>query len=320
MEPEDEEEQETLDCGFGIHFPGCRQYPAIRTQFLEHVESWKEGTGYKSRLDFEHSAYQAIISMGPQAIITILEEMRLRPNWFFYAIEQILQNNQPIHPLIPKKGPTYPPGSDGRLRILTNACLDWGSDARLCDPPMEYGRDGLPKQWIRSLSEMIGFYIRPLDTTAKYCQALYHDNAKIFAEAQGSSHNHQAWPGGYEEHVKQVMNIGVAYYQTLSKFRDLPFSLNDAMLVLYLHDIEKPWKKIHPEHFTSKAARSAFRLSKIAAYGITLNGEQENALKYVEGEGDDYRSDARTMNEMAAFCHVCDVTSARIWHDWRTLS
>lgn len=318
MEPEDEEEQETLDCGFGVHFPGCRQYPAIRDQFLVHAKAWIEAICYSSSFNFGHPSYQAVIAMGPQAIIPILEEIRIRPNWWFNALEAIVSNNHSGHPLIPKTPPVYPPDSDGRLIRLMQIWLNWGAHARLVDPVIEVGKDGFSKQWVRDLVGMIRLYIRPVESTMKRCLELYFANAKIFQEAQGSSYNHQAWPGGYEEHIKQVMNVALEYYETLGKFRDLPFSLSDAMLVLYLHDIEKPWKKLQPEHFTSKADRSAFRQAKIAAYGIILTEEQENALKYVEGEGDDYRSDARTMNELAAFCHICDVTSARIWHDWRT--
>ncbi len=84
-------------------------------------------------------------------------------------------------------------------------------------------------------------------------------------------------------------------------------------MVLFLHDLEKPWKE--DVDLKAKGKRAAFRLAKIAEYDIVLTQEQLNALKYVEGEGNDYRKDKRIMNEMAAFCHLCDVTSARIWYN-----
>lgn len=142
---------------------------------------------------------------------------------------------------------------------------------------------------------------------------LYEDNLFRFERAQGSSFNHQAWPGGYLDHITEVMNIGVNLYGSLTTIRELPFSLSDALFILFLHDLEKPWKG--EIHFQNKNDKRLFRMSKINQYGIELSVAQENALKYVEGEGDEYRSDRRVMNELSGFCHICDVTSARIWHD-----
>ena len=55
---------------------------------------------------------------------------------------------------------------------------------------------------------------------------------------------------------------------------------------------------------------------RILEYGLVLTPAQENALKYVEGEHNDYTNKQRLMNELAAFCHLCDVTSARIFHSY----
>jgi len=148
------------------------------------------------------------------------------------------------------------------------------------------------------------------------CLLLLSDNAQRLLEAPGSSHNHQAWPGGYLDHVLEVMNIATALYASLSEWRSLPFKLPDALLVLFLHDLEKPWKKDFD--LKAKTARALFREKKIAEYEFALTPEQQNALAYVEGEGDDYSSSQRVMNEMAAFCHACDVISARIWHNFPT--
>jgi hypothetical protein len=118
-----------LDCGFGIHFPYCREYPAIRDRFLAHAKKWNEETFLSSKLEYEHPAYQAVIAMGPKAIIPILEEISLRPHWWFHALEKILLNTG--NPLIPRDKPVYPADSNGRLDILTKAWLDWGSHAGL---------------------------------------------------------------------------------------------------------------------------------------------------------------------------------------------
>jgi hypothetical protein len=154
----------------------------------------------------------------------------------------------------------------------------------------------------------------------EHCLRLWRDNVDLWGATRGSSHNHQAWAGGYLEHVKETMEIAVAlysaHYSLLAGPREFPFTLADALLVLFLHDLEKPWKELDHVRagLRTKAQREAFRLTKIVEYGIELTPVQSNALKYVEGEGDDYRSDVRVMSELAAFCHMCDVASARIWH------
>lgn len=144
------------------------------------------------------------------------------------------------------------------------------------------------------------------------CFRLLECHGERFSVAWGSSHNHQAYEGGYLEHVRATMRIATDLYPAMSSIDILPFSLSDALLVLFLHDIEKPWKKDFPKDF-SKPFRAMFRRHLLIDAGIGLTSEQQNALAYVEGEGDDYRSDKRVMNELAAFCHMCDVASARIW-------
>jgi hypothetical protein len=62
----------------------------------------------------------------------------------------------------------------------------------------------------------------------------------IIGNAPGSTKNHQAWEGGYIDHITEVMNI--AHWLYTSSPRPLPFGLADALEVLFLHDLEKPWK------------------------------------------------------------------------------
>ena len=59
----------------------------------------------------------------------------------------------------------------------------------------------------------------------------------------------------------------------------------------------------------------AFRLAKFAEAGITLPADLERAVFFVEGEGGHYNNRTRGMSPLAAFCHMCDVASARLWHD-----
>lgn len=66
----------------------------------------------------------------------------------------------------------------------------------------------------------------------------------------------------------------------------------------------------------TKAAYKQFRECKLAAYGLVLTPDQLNGLTYVEGELNDYSSEHRVMNALAAFCHKVDNWSARGWYDY----
>lgn len=156
----------------------------------------------------------------------------------------------------------------------------------------------------------------------KPCIKLLKDNEQLFKTVQGSTHNHQAWPGGYWDHIQETMNIALALYPVLDEKNVLKFTIGEALLVLFLHDIEKPWKYErtpdglrHKKYFVTKGDSHGYRMSVIAKYGIQISSQQENAIQYAEGEGNDYTNQFRRMNEMAAFCHMCDVWSARGRHD-----
>jgi hypothetical protein len=160
------------------------------------------------------------------------------------------------------------------------------------------------------------------------CRRLLADHRELFATVQGSTHNHQAWRGGYLDHVSEVMNIAVVLYEQLSARRPLPFSLSDVLLVVFLHDVEKPWKYElgadgqlhHKAEMQGKAAHQAFRMATLAKYGIALTAEHENGLRYAEGELTDYTNQQRKMGPLAALAHMCDVASARLWFDFPAAS
>lgn len=157
------------------------------------------------------------------------------------------------------------------------------------------------------------------------CRRIYDENRGRFLTARGSTHNHQAWPGGYHDHVEEVTNYAVLLYAAeRSTGRPIPFTLAEALTVLFLHDLEKPWRFepggngewINTGLMKTKADREAFRLKKLEEYGIVLAPTMENAMKYVEGEHDDYSPTRRVSNELAAFCHLCDTWSARGRYDY----
>lgn len=156
------------------------------------------------------------------------------------------------------------------------------------------------------------------------CQKILSDNLRLFKTVPGSSHNHQAWPGGYYDHVQEVMNIGAEQYSFWDRLRPFPFSLSDLLLALFLHDLEKPWKyelstdgslQYRPGMET-KEAQQTFRMKKLAEYGIQLTREHINGIEYAEGEIKNHSNKHRFMGELAAWVHVCDIISARGWHNY----
>ena len=161
------------------------------------------------------------------------------------------------------------------------------------------------------------------DPNRTACKHILEDNLELFKTVQGSAYNHHTWVGGYYEHIMDVMNIAIVLYERLNSLRPLPFSLSDLLLVLYLHDIEKPWrydlidgKLYNKEPMKDREMQNNFRIQKLQEYGIQLTPEHENGIKYTEGEGKDYSMNGRVMNELACLAHMSDVCSARLWFDY----
>lgn len=152
------------------------------------------------------------------------------------------------------------------------------------------------------------------------CERILKEHRGAFEATPGSTHNHQTWPGGYIDHITDGMNYARHLFALDSALgRPMPFSLSDALLIFYLHDLEKPWRILvsasgeasNRPGLDTKDAFKAFREQKLREHGLALTPAQLNGLTYVEGEMQDYSSQRRVMNELAAFCHKVDVWSAR---------
>lgn len=173
-----------------------------------------------------------------------------------------------------------------------------------------------------TIEELINFIDEPNRTA---CMKIYRENRKLFETIPGSTHNHQAWRSGYIEHINEVCNYAYYLYDFDASFgRPLPFSKSDGILIMFLHDLEKPWRIEVMEDGTvcnrpgldTKEAFKKFRENMLEQYNLKLSDFQRNGLDYVEGEIKDYSSTHRVMNELAAFCHKCDNWSARGWHNY----
>lgn len=173
-----------------------------------------------------------------------------------------------------------------------------------------------------SLPELLGLISQP---NRRRCEQIINDTTDLFLSAKGSSRNHQAWTGGYWDHITEMMNIGLQLYRLwegTGRLRKLPkderFNLSDVLLVCFLHDLEKPWKYAHgSDKPMAKPERKAFREKLLSDYGIKLNDNQQNALRYSEGVRDtEYTPGDRTMRPLAAMIHTADLISTRMFYDF----
>ena len=178
----------------------------------------------------------------------------------------------------------------------------------------------------KSLRDLLGALDDPRCATLL---KIYDDYQDLFHMTEGSSHNHQAWGGGYADHIAECLRVNEITYDALSQLRTLPFTKASAAIVLFFHDIEKPFK-YGPEDdprcavWQNKQADTQKDWEEMkwdilqhfcAEYGLVLSADEQNGLKYTHGEGDDHRKDARVSCPLAAHAHHCDNTSARIWFD-----
>lgn len=170
----------------------------------------------------------------------------------------------------------------------------------------------------KTLEELIDLIEYPLKSQIF---KIYTDNKKDFQIHQGSVNNHQAWPGGYVDHVTETMNIARLLHQAMNDKRKLSFKLSDALVVLFLHNIEKAFpdkiQQLMDAGGAYKASKDRVRIDYINASDIYKNLTEQmlNALQYVEGEKADYSNKSRVMLPLACFCHMCDTCSARLWFD-----
>ena len=153
----------------------------------------------------------------------------------------------------------------------------------------------------------------------------------LILTAPGSRRAHQAFPGGYREHMRQTMMIASHLYeltQMTGAFNHLPpeerFDESDALLVMFLHDIEKPFLfEMKPDDTVgfrtqmTKPERTQFRDDFIVHHGFQLDDRHQNALDHVEGVRDHlYVPGQRADKPLAALCHAADNLSARLFYDY----
>ena len=131
-----------------------------------------------------------------------------------------------------------------------------------------------------------------------------------FLIAKGSTHNHQTWEGGYIDHLLTTLNEAYNIYQSMIDQKpDLDVTILEIKRVIFFHDIEKLFRDIEfqKDWFLRYILPTEFK--------IELTPKELDAIKYIHGEGDDYRKDKRVMSELCAICHAADILSARVLWD-----
>lgn len=189
----------------------------------------------------------------------------------------------------------------------------------------------MPYQEEDALLPLISRLVEPAFVPA--IRRFHNDHLDDILANVGSSHNHQSWHGGYCDHIVQCLTLAEQLYKMLHKFDVVvwgrpfgtnpsqyvpPFTLASAALVLYFHDVEKiPKYTRTPSKFNPVLRHNQevwYYGILPERYGITFNDAEQNALKYVHGEHDHSKTE-RKAGPLAAFCHCCDMMSARMFHD-----
>lgn len=70
------------------------------------------------------------------------------------------------------------------------------------------------------LDDLLGKIDEPYQSK---CRQIVSENLALFERSRGSSNNHQAWTGGYIDHLHEVMNLAVRFYSQMNDLRPLSF-------------------------------------------------------------------------------------------------
>lgn len=152
--------------------------------------------------------------------------------------------------------------------------------------------------------------------------AAYHrDNLARFNTAKGSGTKHQAWPGGYRDHVTQMMNVAYRVANGMEAlYGKLPFPWDSVVVAVYFHDVEKTWKHVpHALRLDPEPDKYEHLDSELPRYGLLLTDEERNAIRFAHGEPEAlYNKTDRVMGRLAALVHAADILSARLTFDLDT--
>lgn len=149
----------------------------------------------------------------------------------------------------------------------------------------------------------------------------YVQNAELIAVTPGSKTKHQAWEGGYLDHVVYATNYALSLRELDKEIGFNPdHTKGDIALVMLLHDfgkiaryrrVENGWEYVEdPDE-----AEHDFFESVIQGHNFKLTKKQKNALEFIHGEGARHTPEGRLMLPLAVVCHEADIWSARAHPD-----
>lgn len=89
---------------------------ALRRTFLELSKKWRDDTAFKSSVSdlVLDPSYQRILTLGSAVVPLILEELAKGPEYWFWALEAITDQN-PV-----------PEVEQGQIALMTQRWIDWG--------------------------------------------------------------------------------------------------------------------------------------------------------------------------------------------------
>jgi len=167
--------------------------------------------------------------------------------------------------------------------------------------------------------------------------ALYRKVEKWMNEYPAAVRHHHWWPGGYRDHIEQVMNNALALYEHLKEQEGeyhlegkVDFCLDSLILCAFLHDFDKigryektdfskdTWKKNRmPFEFrreTYAVEEAATVVACAARNGLLLTEYEIHALSLAHGGWSDImqRSYPPKMHPLAVVLHCADLLSGHI--------
>lgn len=157
------------------------------------------------------------------------------------------------------------------------------------------------------------------DDSKEWYYSLYTFLITHLPNAVGSIYEkHQRREWWYYDHIAEMLLLWERLYLEMNQFKKLQFNFESVIKIVLLHDIEKPfnytndWKEIMKKWKLNNQSIFAYITHK---YYIKLNDDELNWIRYIHWEGNDYSEKERIMKPLAAFCHILDVASARIYYD-----
>ncbi len=181
--------------------------------------------------------------------------------------------------------------------------------------------------------------IEPRELAEKYLE--FYDAHPFYKEAPAGARHHHWWKGGLEEHVREMIGIGLDLMDLYTG--DFTFTKTDLIIVTFLHDFDKIWiyryitqeeRTTNPKKYKEKQLFTyvegvnnildgySLKLLELGRASIIPTNEQWSAIMFHEGgyasANFDYQGRTHTSNtvmhcnHLVPFISMLDMYSAMI--------